>query len=226
MEIVEEYDVAVTRSLIEGQHNSLAPIFPMEFSAYFQKPEVNFPATYFFSVFTLSFWMGIVFVFVLVLCFIALHVKYYKLNISKTITLLMQFYGITSSDVEISLNILSYNIALVFVNIFMFFISSSFSVFLIAKLAVFNFDLPFDTFSDLLHQTQYEVCSRPMSTINQVFKTNNKYMVKINSEKCKPDEMQIVDRWLAESYLKDTICNDKLVYISETEIMDKLLTSK
>lgn len=222
------YDFSTLRTLSDVQRNNMASIFGVENSAYFKLPNINFPTAYFLHVFTLSFWLGIVFVVFWTALFIVVYIIVFNQNQSSIITLLMQFFSLVSMEDNKNYNKkLSFKIAITVISIFVFFIASSFSVFLFSQLSSFKFDLPFDTMNEMLQQNEYAMCSRPLSRTTLTFqKIQNNYKIQINPKKCLVDRMDVVNSVDAFHYLHDTICKEKLIYISGIEIMDRIYANE
>lgn len=166
-----------------GLRGSRSSTVSLWINVYIKSPEVTLPAKYFIYVFNYKLWLAIFVCIILIILFLYLLKSLLKLKLSHYMELIFLVFGISNST--FTFNSIAYNICHVTTNLMNFIVMASFSAFLIAQLSIVENNLPFETISDIFHQTDYAFCihyrTHPFKVLLKSFGNSSGIL---NSNKC------------------------------------------
>lgn len=221
----ERYDIAARKHQSCELRKTLPPFLIGDFSFYFKAPEPTLPSTYFLTVFNIDFWIGIIFIWAIVVATLMIYMKFKKLNLAKSTTMMMNFFGVSQEYVNVTS--FAYKINFIIASLFAICMAASFSAFLISHLSVNRLTINVETLDDILDQDYYHLCIRTRAIPFKIIEAMSvNRSVKINPPSCLARKHTVTDKVMI-SDLRETICvHPQLVSVSVTFFMSTIMTKR
>lgn len=159
---------------VDSGEITLPPITKVVHHIYFHALEHKLSSLYFIHVFHWTLWIGIAGVILITLSMLVLN-YFYQSSASSSyyIENVYEIFGFHLSSKRIDQR--SMKIFKIIILTWMFLISSVFSSFLVAQLAVFEKQQPFNNLEELMNQNKYSLCMSKNSGTNDIIKTFKLY---------------------------------------------------
>lgn len=178
-----ETDLIIKRSQAGASYDTLSPFFRSYDRLFFASAsKKTVSSTYFISVFNPDFWFCILSIYFLLLAFIVVYKRLYKLTWNQFYSAILHVIGISTED-SIQCRTFSLNLCTIIYLILFYILGECFSAFLTTELSISTEPKPqFQFIEEFSYQSKYKICTTPYSYNYYELKKQNKYNHILNAK--------------------------------------------